>query len=200
MVTALIAVTAFLVTSALGYLMIVAAASVAGAISRGGRRERAADAYQALAVSRFTIPVSVIVPVDGECPTLSQSIRAMLDLNYPELEIIVVAESVAEPAVDALKKAWALEPKELFYRRTLHTAAVDRIFSSGRDPRLVVIEKAVSGRADALNCGVSFARNRYVVSVNPEIAFDRDALLRLMRPCRGARGHELRRAQSRASL
>jgi len=182
MVTALIAVTAFLVTSALGYLMIVAAASVAGAISRGGRRERAADAYQALAVSRFTIPVSVIVPVDGECPTLSQSIRAMLDLNYPELEIIVVAESVAEPAVDALKKAWALEPKELFYRRTLHTAAVDRIFSSGRDPRLVVIEKAVSGRADALNCGVSFARNRYVVSVNPEIAFDRDALLRLMSP------------------
>ena len=182
MIALLLAITAAAVTASLGYLMIVAAASVAGAIARGGRRERAADAYQALAVSRFTIPVSVIVPVDGNCDTLSRSIDNVLNSNYPQLEVVVVAESMSDRALEALKRDWALEPKELFYRRTLHTSAVNRIFSSERDDRLVVIEKAPAGRADALNCGVSFARYRYVASVNPDIEFDPDALLRLMSP------------------
>ena len=37
---------AFLSTIALGYLVIVAAAAVAGALARGGRRERAMEAYE----------------------------------------------------------------------------------------------------------------------------------------------------------
>jgi hypothetical protein len=176
-------------TASFGFLVIVAAAAVAGAFARGGRRERAADAYQALAVSRFTIPVSIIVPVDDDTAPLAESVRALLDLNYPELEVVVVAEPLCENAFRALKEEWSLEPKELFYRRTLHTAPVHRIFGSERDPRLVVIEKACPERAlphasrgDKLNCGVSFARFRYVVSIMPDVAFDRDALLRLMSP------------------
>lgn len=178
----LTAVTALVATASLGFLIVVAAAAVAGAFARGGRRERAADAYQALAVSRFTIPVSIIVPVDDDRTSLDETVRALLDLNYPELEVVVVAEPLCENAFRALKSEWSLEPKELFYRRTLHTAAVHRIYASEREPRLVVIEKAAAGRADALNCGVSFSRYRYVVSIAPDIVFDRDALLRLMSP------------------
>lgn len=184
----------FLTTASAGFLIIIAAAAVAGAFARGGRRERAADAYQALAISRFTIPVSIIVPVDDDSQPLGETVRALLDLNYPELEVVVVAESLCENTFRELKSAWSLEPKELFYRRTLHTAPVHRIFGSERDPRLVVIEKAAAcperadvhagrgERGDALNCGVSFARYRYVVSVTPDIVFDRDSLLRLMSP------------------
>lgn len=173
---------AYAVTLALGYLVVVAAASVAGALTHGGRRERAVDAYEALAVSRFTIPVSVIVPADAEHAPLSHSIEALLDLNYPELEVIVVAERVSDAAIEAFKRDWRLEPKEFFYRRTLSTLPVHRIYGSERDPRLILIEKAAGGRADALNCGVSLARFRYVVSLSPGVAFDRNALLRLMSP------------------
>lgn len=165
----------------IGFLVIVAAAAVAGALARGGRRERAADAYQAIAASRFTIPVSLIVPA-GKSASVSDTISSLLALNYPEFEVVVVTESGDEGRLAALKEHWGLEPKELFYRKTLHTAAVTRIFSSERDPRLVVIEKAPAGRADALNSGVSFARYRYVVTVSPDVVCDRDALLRLMSP------------------
>src|SRR5215207_4132733 len=87
-----------------------------------------------------------------------------------------------EASVEALKNHWSLEPKEFFYRRTLATAAVHRIYGSERDSRLVLVEKAPGGRADALNCGVSFARYRYIVSVSPSVVFDPNALLRLMSP------------------
>jgi poly-beta-1,6-N-acetyl-D-glucosamine synthase len=176
------AVSAVTVTASVGFLVIVAAAAVAGALARGGRRERAADAYQVIAASRFTIPVSLIVPAGDRPDGVSEAVASLLALNYPELEVVVVTDSTDEHTLAVLRTDWTLEPKELFYRRTLHTAAVTRIFSSERDPRLVVIEKAPAGRADALNCGVSFARYRYVVSVSPDVVCDRDALLRLMSP------------------
>jgi poly-beta-1,6-N-acetyl-D-glucosamine synthase len=175
--------TVFFTTLTVGYLVIVGAASLAGALTRGGRRERAVDAYEALAVSRFTIPVSLIVPVEaGDHAALSKSIQALLDLNYPELEVIVVTERMPDASVEALKDHWSLEPKEFFYRRSLSTAAVHRIYGSERDSRLILVEKAPGGRADALNCGVSFARYRYIVSITPSVVFDANALLRLMSP------------------
>jgi biofilm PGA synthesis N-glycosyltransferase PgaC len=173
-------VAAVVITFALGYLIIVAAAAVAGAVARGGRRERAVDAYEALAVSRFTIPVSVLVPVNGDGAVASKTIGALLDLNYPELEVVAIAD--ADATLDVLRRDWELDPKEFFYRRTLETSPVQRIFGSDRDHRLVVVEKASGGRADALNCAVNLARFRYVVSIEPGVTFDRDALLRLMAP------------------
>jgi hypothetical protein len=173
---------AFVVTLSLGYLIVVAAAAAAAALARGGRRERAVDAYEALAVSRFTIPVSIVVPVVDDSAPLAASIAALLGLNYPELEVIVVADPMAEASMHALKTEWSLEPKELFYRRMLATGPVRRIYSSQRDGRLTVVEKAAAGRADALNCGSNLARFRYVVTVAPGVVCDADALLRLMSP------------------
>ena len=178
----LASVAAFTVSAALVYLVVVAAASLAGALTRGGRRERAVEAYEALAISRFTIPVSIVVPVESTNVPLLGTIQALLDLNYPELEVIVVADRVAGRSVEELKREWALEPKELFYRRTLPTAPVHRIYGSDREARLIVVEKSGGGRADALNFGASLARFRYILSITPDFVFDRDALLRLMAP------------------
>ena len=140
------------------------------------------DPHDALAVSRFTIPVSLILPAEGGSATLSASIESLLALTYPELEVIVVAERLPERQFAALQLEWALEPKEFFYRRTLTTGPVRRIYGSGRDGRLIVVEKPDGGRADALNCGLSLARFRYVASVAPAVAFDTNALLRMMAP------------------
>lgn len=173
---------AFISTVAIGYLVIVAAAAVAGALARGGRRERAMDAYDALAVSRFTIPVSVIVPVNPDSDALDRCLCSLLAQKYPELEVIVVASGLSEATVDGLKRTWDLAPKEVFYRRHLATGPVHRIHDSAADGRLMLVEKPDTGVADALNCGVSLARYRYVVTVSPEVEGDADALLRLMTP------------------
>lgn len=67
--------------------------------------------------------------------------------------------------LDILALEWALEPKEFFYRRTLTTAPVRRIYGSARDGRLMLVDKEDGGRADALNCGLCLARFRYLASV-----------------------------------
>ena len=165
---------------ALGYLSALSVFTVVAAIHAGGRHEDAPESAEALAASRLTIPVSVIVPA-GSALQINRTIRDLLDLNYPEFEVIVVVDEPAA-AAEAIAREWQLEPVEFFYRRTLDTAPVRRIFRSRRDARLMIIEKKAGHRSDALNAGVNIGRYRFVAIVPLDASFDRDALLRAMAP------------------
>lgn len=163
-----------------GYLAALALTTVVTALGAGGRREDDLESVDALAGSRLTIPVSIIVGA-GDAPDISRSVRDLLGLDYPEFEVIVVVDQPAR-SVAAIEDEWALESVEFFYRRTLDTGAVKRIFRSGRDPRLMVIEREPGHPSDALNVGVNVARYRFVATVPLGVRFDRDGLLRTMAP------------------
>ena len=53
-------------------------------------KESNAEDTQTIAESRFTIPVSVIAPMRDEEVLAGHVVEALLDLDYPEFEIIVV--------------------------------------------------------------------------------------------------------------
>jgi hypothetical protein len=159
----------------LGLLAIVAAVRV------GGRRDSVLDDQDALSISRFTIPVSVIVPPADDFDAVSRTIEGALHFNYPELEVIVVVEDSLQSGFDRLSREWQLEAKECFYRQSIETASVRRMYKSGRDARLMVIDKTAAGYSDALNCAINVARFRYVIALAPDIRFDENALLRVMR-------------------
>jgi cellulose synthase/poly-beta-1,6-N-acetylglucosamine synthase-like glycosyltransferase len=184
---------------ALAYLAAIGCAAVVFALRLGGRREDPPDSRDAQSSSRFTIPVSVIVPLtsgvtgfDGslDAKAISRTIASVIDQDYPELELIVAAEGLSEEIWSALKFEWQLEPREYFYRQTLPTEAVRKVYRSPREPRLLVVDKGPSTNgADAVNCGVNLAHFRYVTTIRPGITFERDALLRAMSaPLRDAAG------------
>ncbi len=75
-----------------------------------------------LATSRFTIPVSLIVPIEADADDAPHRVRHLLQLRYPELELIVVVS--AGPALDDLKHGLSLSAAEVFYRKSLAGAAV----------------------------------------------------------------------------
>jgi cellulose synthase/poly-beta-1,6-N-acetylglucosamine synthase-like glycosyltransferase len=147
------------------------------AIRRRRRRYRGVP-DDLLASSRFTIPVSVVLPAGGE-PVIP-AIEELLQLNYAELEVIVVNEGGAD-VLDALRERFALRAWEVFYRRTLATSPVRAIFRSGTDARLLVADCPGATRGDALNCGVNLARFRYVCCADARASYARDALLEAMR-------------------
>lgn len=172
-------VTASVILS-LAYLLVVSVMTVVAALRAGGRREDAPESNDALAASRLTMPVSIIVPA-GASPQLSRTVRELLALAYPEFEVIVIVDAPAA-GLDALAAEWGLESREFFYRRTIDTLPVRRIFRSQRDSRLLVVEKEPDHRGDALNCGVNLARFRFVAVVPLNVTFDSAALLRAMAP------------------
>src|SRR4051812_41264013 len=87
----------------LGLLAIVAAVRV------GGRRHAERDDHDALSISRFTIPVSVIVPPADDFGAICRTVDGALNFNYPELEVIVVVEDSSQPGFQRLTAEWQLE-------------------------------------------------------------------------------------------
>ena len=168
----------FSIVAPLACLAVLTAIVLVTSVRYGGRREEPMIDHGALSVSRFTIPVSVIVPAGNDTSPLETAIDGLLGLNYPEFEVIVVVER--DGLLEDLKSRWGLQAREFFYRRTLKAAPIESIHRSSRDPRLMVIRKSPRGRADAVNCGVNLARFRYITRVDPVVRFDPDALLRAM--------------------
>jgi cellulose synthase/poly-beta-1,6-N-acetylglucosamine synthase-like glycosyltransferase len=170
----------------LGYLLLTNVVYVAlvavAAVENGVRRHEAASQdYDVLAASRFTIPVSVIVAAYDEEPTIVSTVESLLALDYPEHEVIVVNDGSNDGTLERLRKAFELEPYEMFVRHVFTTEEVRAIYRSAAQPNLVVVDKANGGKADALNAGLNVARFRYVCGVDADTVFDREALLKGMR-------------------
>jgi poly-beta-1,6-N-acetyl-D-glucosamine synthase len=132
----------------------------------------------ALASSRFTIPVSVILYTEGD-DTASAAAAHLLTLNYPEVEVIVVNDGTLS-VLGRLREQFQLTACEIFYRRALDTSPVRGIYRSSSDPRLLVLDCATETAGDALNCGVNLARYRYVCCADRRARYHRDALLESM--------------------
>ena len=132
-----------------------------------------------LASSRFTIPLSVLLPTEGE-PDAAEAVAHLLALNYPEFEVIVVNDG-SLPALAALRARFALAACEVFYRRSLRASPVRAIYRSSAEPRLLVVDCEADTCGDALNCGLNLARYRYVCCTDRRARYDRDALIESMR-------------------
>jgi biofilm PGA synthesis N-glycosyltransferase PgaC len=170
----------------LGYLLLtnlayVALVVVAAVENNVRRHETTTEDYGVLAASRFTIPVSVIVAAYDEETAIVSTVESLLDLDYPEFEVVVVNDGSRDETVERLRERFALEPYEAFVRRIFDTAEVRAMYRSPDHPSLVVVDKENGGKADALNAGLNVARFRYVCGVDADTVFDRKALLKGMR-------------------
>jgi cellulose synthase/poly-beta-1,6-N-acetylglucosamine synthase-like glycosyltransferase len=131
-----------------------------------------------LATSRFTIPVSLIVPVDAGAADASRRVRQLLQFRYPELEIIVVVPEGS--ALEELKQSWSLAAAEVFYRKSLSGAPVRGLYRSLDDLRVIVVHAERSAQGAALNSGINLARYRYIAAVDVMANYNADALLEAM--------------------
>jgi cellulose synthase/poly-beta-1,6-N-acetylglucosamine synthase-like glycosyltransferase len=145
-------------------------------------RQAGTDDDGVWAASRFTIPVSVIAPVFNESVVVESAVRSLLDLNYRNVEIIVVNDGSSDGTLDVLRRAFDLEHRHTFYRRRFPCAPVRAVYDSRTCRNLIVVDKDNGGKADALNAGLNLARFRYICSVDGDTIYGRDALLHAMRP------------------
>jgi cellulose synthase/poly-beta-1,6-N-acetylglucosamine synthase-like glycosyltransferase len=143
------------------------------------RRYAAADESFA---SPLTPPVSVLLPAYDEAAGIVESVRSLLALRYPEHEVVVVNDGSRDGTLDALREAFDLVPLRKALRTTVATQPVAAAYLSRRDGRLLVLDKANGGKADALNAGLNAARYPYVCAVDADAMLEPDALLHVAKP------------------
>ena len=98
-------------------------------------------------------PISIIVPAFNEEITLKSCLQSLVELDYPEYEIIVIDDGSTD--------------------KTLEEAR--RFESSG----VKVIHQENQGKANALNNGINVSKGEIVVTVDADTILERDSLRKI---------------------
>jgi cellulose synthase/poly-beta-1,6-N-acetylglucosamine synthase-like glycosyltransferase len=131
----------------------------------------------------MTPPITILVPAHNEEASIRVSIRNLLQLDYPALEVIVVNDGSEDRTLEELREEFRLRPVRAVYVPETKSAPVRGLYRSDMDSRIVVIDKQAAGsKADAINAGLNAATSPYVCVVDADSVLERDALLRIMVP------------------
>jgi cellulose synthase/poly-beta-1,6-N-acetylglucosamine synthase-like glycosyltransferase len=142
-----------------------------------------ADESRHLLLSSTLSPtISILAPAFNEESTIEASLRALLALQYPSLEIIVISDGSKDSTVQVLIDRFDLVPVKTIYEQRIKTKPVRSLYRSATYPALVVVDKDNGGKADALNVGLSFAKGELVCAMDADTLIEADGLQRMVRP------------------
>lgn len=134
------------------------------------------------AFSGYTKPVSLLVPAYNEVATIVDNIQSLLDLNYPQFEVVVVNDGSKDDTLQEIIRHFELRRISFEVNKTVPCAEIRGIYSSFQRPELVVVDKVNGGKADALNAGINVSRYPLFCAVDADSIIEKDALFRLVKP------------------
>lgn len=132
--------------------------------------------------SGMELPISILVPAYNEEATIAASIRSMLQLSYPEFEIIVINDGSKDATINVLAREFDLVQIPAALRVRLATKPIRAIYRSTRYPNLQVIDKENGGKADSLNAGINLSRYPIFCGVDADSILQRDSLQKVVQP------------------
>jgi cellulose synthase/poly-beta-1,6-N-acetylglucosamine synthase-like glycosyltransferase len=155
------------------------------ALKTSAAHQRAIESFRLrwITESPLAPPITLLAPAHNEEKSIRVSIRNLLELDYPELEVIVINDGSKDRTLQELQDEFRLRPTRMVYVQEVPSAEIRGLYRSDSDPRLLVIDKESAGsKADAVNAGLNAATSPYVCIVDSDSMLERDSLLRIMVP------------------
>jgi cellulose synthase/poly-beta-1,6-N-acetylglucosamine synthase-like glycosyltransferase len=126
--------------------------------------------------------ISLLAPAYNESLTVTESLRSLLTLRYPNLEVVVINDGSSDHTIDVLQRDFDLVPVYPIFQRLVDSQPIRHVFRSSTSRGLVVVDKQNGGKADALNAGLNVASGELVCAIDADTIIEPDALLRMVRP------------------
>ncbi len=138
-------------------------------------------AYREFA-SPFVPGVAVVVPAYNEEAVIAESVSALLSMNYPDREVVVVNDGSTDDTLAVLESAFDLVPLDEPAPFEVPCEPIRAAYRSETYPDLLVIDKENGGKSDALNAGVWLTDQELFCAIDSDTVIDSDALLEVVRP------------------
>ncbi len=133
--------------------------------------------------SQVSPRISILAPAYDEITTITESVRALLAISYPNLEIIVVNDGSRDDTLQVLVDEFELVPVHPIYQELIPSQPIMALYRSRSHPNLVVADRENGGsKADALNAGLNLATGDLVCAIDADTLIEPDALQRMVRP------------------
>lgn len=126
-------------------------------------------------------PISILVPAYNEEASIAQSIHSLLQLQYPEYEVIVINDGSKDGTLQNLINEFGLMKFPEAYRVRLNTKPIKDIYLSSKYANFRVIDKENGGKADSLNAGLNAAKYPLFCGIDADSLLQRDSLKRVTR-------------------
>lgn len=128
---------------------------------------------------RMLPSVSIIAPAYNEERTIIESVSSLLNLKYPNYELIVVNDGSRDSTMETLVRNFGLERIDYHYTERLKTMPIRGVYMNPSHPKLIVVDKENGGKADALNAGINISSNEYFCGIDADSMLEEEALLKL---------------------
>lgn len=132
-----------------------------------------------LFTDRLLPGISIIAPAYNEEVSVVDSVHSLLNLKYPNYEVVVVNDGSKDQTLEKLIAAFNLERKHLSYKQKIGTKKIRALYATKDIPNLLVVDKQNGGKADALNVGINVSSKEYVCGIDADSVLESDALLKL---------------------
>jgi cellulose synthase/poly-beta-1,6-N-acetylglucosamine synthase-like glycosyltransferase len=155
------------------------------AVRTSAAHQRRLESHRLLWIKQSPLapPITIIAPAHNEETSIRVAVRNLLELDYPQLEVIVVNDGSSDGTLKEMQEEFHLRPVRAVYVPESKSAAVRGLYRSDADTRLLIVDKEPGGsKADAVNAGLNAATSPYVCVVDADSVLERDALLRIMVP------------------
>ncbi|HEU0043713.1 glycosyltransferase family 2 protein [Sphingomonas sp.] len=130
----------------------------------------------------YSYPVTILAPAFNEELSISDSVRSLLALNYPDFRLFIINDGSTDNTMAVLHREFALEPTTVDADVVLHVTKTLGMYRSRSNPGLFVIDKENGRKADAINCGLSYAQTPLVCVTDADSMIEPDGLLRAAEP------------------
>ncbi len=170
-------VTAFFVAINTTYLVHLALTIPA---LRRRMRALAFEDFRNLRESGLAPPISIIVPAYNEGKSIIESVRSLLALDYPALEVVVVNDGSKDDTLESLMAEFKLERTPRVYWQRIKSKPVRGIYWGPSHPNLWVVDKENGRKADAANAGINLASAPYVCVIDGDSVVEREAMAAMM--------------------
>lgn len=131
----------------------------------------------------YYVPVSILVPAYNEEVTVVDTVKSLLNLDYPLYEIVVVDDGSKDDTAKRLiehfnmyhvprpiHKKIKCQPEEAIYE-TLDTCIP-----------ITLVRKKNGGKADALNMGINVSQYPYFICMDADSVLQYDSLKKIIKP------------------
>lgn len=123
--------------------------------------------------------ISIIAPAFNEEKNIVESVISLLNLKYPDYELVVVNDGSRDRTLEVLIQAFDLQRIDYQAAGRLNTLPIRGVYRNESLPRLVVVDKVNGGKADALNVGINLAGKEFFCGIDADSLLEGDALLKL---------------------
>ena len=133
--------------------------------------------------SPLTPAVSIIAPAFNEEVTIIDNIHSLMQLDYPDFEIIIVNDESTDRTMELLISEYSLVEVPYDIAMRVPSKPIKRVLKSTdeRYSKLIVVDKVHGGRkADGSNAGINVCSNKYFVCTDVDCIIEPMALYRMM--------------------